>query len=351
MHQPPDTRRYCRAIVLRSISCLQRAVVLVVTAGIAMVASACTAPTSEAGRSTTTSAPAVPLATLEPWTLPASVSRQVVVAENGSLVVLGGLATGDVSTPSVWRVDPSTGASTQLGALSEAVHDAAGTVQGSDVLVFGGGAASTVGTVQRWAGATTQIVGELPQPRSDLAAAAVGNTSYVVGGFDGITMTPDVIATDDGAGFNVVGHLAIGVRYAAVTALGGILWVVGGQLGTAESSSVGGQTDAVQRVDPRTGRTTVVGHLPVPLGHASAFVLGSRLFVAGGVSGTTHESQIFEINPATGVVTTAGTLPGPRSDAGTVVIGSTAFMVGGEATGPSAPLDTVVQVRLRPASP
>ena len=194
-------------------------------------------------------------------------------------------------------------------------------------------------------------MGELPRPRSDLAAAAVGGTSYVVGGFDGSSMTPDVLATADGARFTVAGRLAAGVRYAAVAALGDALWVIGGQLGTAESSSVGGQTDAVQRVELRTGKTSIVGHLPVPLGHASAFVLANRLFVAGGVSGTTHQNQIFEVDPTTGAVTTAGSLPGARSDAGTVVIGPTAYMVGGEATSPTSPLDTVVAITLRSASP
>lgn len=292
------------------------------------------------------------MAVLAPWRLPAGVSREVAVDDGGRIVLLGGLAVGDVSSDGVWGLAPATGAATRIGSLVRAVHDAAGTVEGTEVLVFGGGSFSTVGTVQAWSspqGART--VGELPTPRSDLAAARIGDTSYVVGGFDGSSMQPTILATTDGRSFTAVGELAVGVRYPAVVAAGGVLWIVGGQLGTSESSSVGGQTDDIERFDPATGRTAVVGHLPEVVGHASAFVLGGRLFVAGGVVGTTHSAWIWEIDLSTGSATVVGSLPGPRSDAPAVVVGTTAYLVGGEATGPTAPLDSVVEITLGPGSP
>src|SRR5581483_11835695 len=110
-------------------------------------------------------------------------------------------------------------------------------------------------------------------------------------------------------------------------AAGGI-WVIGGQLGTAESSSIGGQTDAIQRFDPATGRTVVVGHLPEALGHASALVLSGRLFVVGGRVGATPSDRIWAVDTRTGAVRAAGVLPGPESDAGAAVIGSTGWLVG-----------------------
>jgi len=89
----------------------------------------------------------------------------------------------------------------------------------------------------------------------------------------------------------------------------------------------------------------VVGHLPVPLAHASAFELGGRLYIAGGSSGPTHTDTVWSIDTNTGVVTPVGKLPGPRSDAAAVVRGGAAWLIGGEASGPAAPLDTVVELR------
>jgi hypothetical protein len=280
------------------------------------------------------------------WHLPAAVSRAVVCSHGTSLLVLGGLATGDTSTSAVWTVDPATGSAQRSGRLTQAVHDAAGSCTGTGALVFGGGAASTVAAVQEWSPAGTRVVAQLPQARSDLAAASLGGRVYVVGGFDGTDMTAAVLSTSDGTGFSVVGALPVPVRYPAVAAGAGGIWVIGGQLGTAESSSIGGQTDAIQRFDPATGRTVVVGHLPEALGHASALVLGGRLFVVGGRVGTTVSDRIWAVDTRTGAVRAAGVLPGPESDAGVAVIGSTGWLVGGEVSGPTAPLDTVVELRL-----
>ena len=116
------------------------------------------------------------------WRLSAGVSRAVVCPDGARLVVLGGLATGDVSTSAVWTVDPAAGTVQRAGSLARAVHDAGGTCTNGGALVFGGGAASTVATVQQWSSTGTRVVGQLPQARSDLAAATLGGRTYVVGG-------------------------------------------------------------------------------------------------------------------------------------------------------------------------
>jgi hypothetical protein len=303
-------------------------------------ASSTTVPTTVP---TTAPAPTVLQAATAPWRLPTPVSRAVVVEDGADVLVLGGLATGDVSTAAIVRIDPSSGAATRAGSLVRAVHDAGGVVIGGRADVFGGGSFTTVGEVQAWTSeGGTQVVGSLPQPRSDLAAAVLAGTGYVVGGFDGTNMTPDILATTDGSTFHVAGHLAVPVRYPAVAVVAGALWVAGGQLGTAESSAVGGQTDDIQRFDPATGQTTVVGHLPEPLGHASALVLAGQLFVVGGRTGTTPSAQIWAVDTHSGTVRAAGSLPGPLSDAGAVSLGGTGYLIGGEVAGPLAPLDTVV---------
>jgi DNA-binding beta-propeller fold protein YncE len=316
--------------------------------------------TSTAHRSTGATAPATRpaqvtpgasklVASLTSWHLPAPVSRAVALAHGSQLTILGGLTTGDVSTAAVVGIDPRTGGSSRLGSLETAVHDAAGAELGGRSLVFAGGSATTLAAVQAFAGGTAAVIGQLPSPRSDLSAVTVGRRAFVLGGFDGSALLPEVLATIDGTRFSVAGKLALAVRYGAAATAGGMVYLAGGDLGTGESAAAGGQTSDIQRFDPRTGRTTVIGHLPVPLGHASAFVLGGALYVAGGRSAGTASDRVFRIDTATGAVVGAATLPLAESDAPAAVVDGRAWLIGGETSGPLSPLSSVVELRLVPA--
>jgi hypothetical protein len=267
----------------------------------------------------------------------------VVLPTGDGFVVLGGLATGDTSTARIVQVDLASGDPRIAGYLAVAVHDAAGAVIGGRFFVFGGGSVSTVSVVQAWTAGSATAVTRLPAARSDLSAATVNGTTYLVGGFDGSAMTPDVLATTDGVSFRRVTQLAIPVRYAAVAGQGSTLWVVGGVTSTSEGGTT--ETDAVQKVDLVSGRVAVVGRLPQPTGHATALVLDGQIFVLGGRSGTVASAAIFRLDPTTGVLTPAGHLPGPVSDAGSVVVDGVGYLVGGEVAGPAEPLDTIVALR------
>jgi N-acetylneuraminic acid mutarotase len=123
--------------------------------------------------------------------------------------------------------------------------------------------------------------------------------------------------------------------------------VVGGELATTEGTLAGGQTRAVQRVDPGSGRASVVGALPWGLGHAAAFCLRSHLYVAGGRRGAVATAAILGIDLRTGAVRRAGRLPRALSDAAVVLDRGSAWVIGGEATGPGTPLDTVYELAVR----
>jgi Kelch motif len=172
---------------------------------------------------------------LLPWHLAAPLSREVVVPGSpGQLIVLGGLTPAGTSASGVYLVRTATGAARQIGALSAPLHDAAGVTSGSRVLVFGGGSPVTVGTVQAFPGAgAARVTGSLPAPRSDAAAVSIGGTAYVVGGYDGSRPDASVLATTDGRTFTTVAALPVPVRYPAVAALDGMIYVFGGQAATA----------------------------------------------------------------------------------------------------------------------
>jgi hypothetical protein len=295
------------------------------------------APDGPGASGATSPQPARLVAYRLPVLLPAPVSDAVVFVDGSSLLVAGGLTGQDTSTATVVRIDPASNQANDAGRLAAPVHDAAGlTLAGADLL-FGGGTSASTATVQLVRpGQPGQVAGALPEPRSDLVAAATGGVGYLLGGYTGTRMLAGVLQTADGRSFRSVAVLPVPVRYPAVAASQGRLWLFGG------ITSAGTPTDVVQRVDPVAGTAQVVGHLPHALSHASGFVLGTGMYLAGGqIAGGGRTDAILRVDP-NGTVIQAGALPKPLSDAGVAVIGDVAYLVGGQA--PAAVAD-IVEIR------
>jgi hypothetical protein len=288
---------------------------------------------------------------IEAWPLAAPLSREAVVANSAGLTVLGGITPAGSSLPTVSTISPATGAVEPTAGLADPVHDAASATIGRTTFVFGGGSPDTVATVQALtsptlppaAGTPATVVGQLPQPRSDLAVATVTSGSgahaatiaYLVGGYDGTTYLPGVLSTGNGTTFTTVASLPVPVRYAAVVADGGMVYAFGGE--TASPGSTTTATDAIQRIDPATHRATVVGHLPQALYGAAAYLVDGTIYVAGGQSpGGPTLTQITAFVPSTSKVLAAGLLPQATAFAGYATVGSgrgaIGYLVGGEVT-------------------
>ena len=231
------------------------------------------------------------------------------------------------------------------------MHDAAATVIGSSAIVLGGGSPDTVSTVQSLPSrsnslsATNQgvVIGNLPQPRSDLAIANVDGSAgthrhriaYIVGGYDGTNYLPMVLSTVDGTHFTSVAYLRLPVRYPAVVADGGVVYAFGGETSATGATTVA--TNDIQEIDPRTHTVSVVGHLPQPLYGAAAFVMDGTVYVAGGqVPGGPTLTQIDAFVPSTGKVLNAGLLPQAEAFGGYTSVpsghGAVGYIVGGEVT-------------------
>ena len=308
---------------------------------------------------------------LLPWHMAAPISREVVTASSGSrLIVFGGLTASGASASGVYAVGTATGAARYVGALRAPVHDAAVSVTGRRALIFGGGSSTTVAAVQafslggRSSRTRAATAGSMPVPRSDAAAVTIGQTTYLVGGYNGAQPDATVLATSNGRTFTTAAVLRMPVRYPAVAALGGQIYVFGGQ--AVSGRHAGAPVDAIQAIDPARHTAAVVGHLPEPLSGAVAMTLDNELFVAGGESTAVHPataglgttqvappasgtrsqsdsgtsssatstvSTIWAFDPATKRLLPAGHLQVPVSHAGVAVIGSTAWIVGGESGG------------------
>jgi N-acetylneuraminic acid mutarotase len=284
-----------------------------------------------------------------PYQLPGSLSREVALPAASGLLIAGGLTAQGTATDAVTSLNPVSGVTRAAGHLAAATHDAAGASLGGQTYLFGGGTVTSVPTVQAVAAETVAaagtapeaaVVGQLPAARSDASGVTAGSVAYVIGGYDGTNWDPQVLATQDGQHFRVAARLPVPVRYGAVAAGAGEIWVFGGQ-------TPSGATNAIQRINPATGRATVVGHLLAPLQGASAIVLNGQVYLAGGVAAGATSQVVYRFDPATSSVSVVGELPVPVAYAAGAVVGGVGYLVGGE-DGPRT-VPTVTTLRLVPA--
>jgi hypothetical protein len=287
-------------------------------------------------------------ATLLGWQLPRPIGQALVLpGPAGNLVVIGGEVASGASGNGAFLVDTSSGSLHLAADLLTGVHAAAGAALGGRDLVFGGATPTATAAVQTFPApisssaatkaATATSAGQLPLPRAGAGAVTVGASVYVVGGYDASAADGAVVATSNGSTFRSVATLQVPVRYAAVAAVGGEIYVFGGATRSAAASKTAPATWApvadVQRVDPVTGQSSVIGHLPVPVQGAVAVTLDGQIYVAGGQGPSGVNGAIWGFEPSASALTLAGRLQSPVSGAGVAVVGSTAWLVGGQAAG------------------
>ncbi|MHB8457267.1 MAG: hypothetical protein ACYDBS_06205 [Acidimicrobiales bacterium] len=287
---------------------------------------------------------------LEPWLLNSPLNRPVTLpAANGrSLIVAGGIYGSGSSTQGVYEVNPLTGQASQIGNLQAPLHDAAAAVIGGRGYVFGGGVSQPLAGAQQLAGlspsgqgANTPLpvatsLASLPQARADGAAVSIGSTAYIVGGYNGVSGDSSVLATSNGRSYHSVANLPVPVRYPAVAASGGRIYVFGGDATSGPRSGL--PVSTVQMINPATGRASVVGSLPRPLAGAAAATLGGTIYVAGGETATAtggssslrDVSSIYAWAQSDNRPLFAGRLFTPVSHAGVAVLGTRAWLVGGD---------------------
>ena len=283
--------------------------------------------------------------------LPSPVAGAAAVRVPAGTLVLGGLDSSESSVAGVFLLEPG-GMLRPAGTLSGPLHDAAATVVGGRVLVFGGGTEASTDAVQELpaslgegAEAVAAVFGHLPKPRSDLSAVTIGARAYVLGGYDGTELDPSVLSTTDGRAFDPVAELPVPARYLAAAALGPRIFTFGGETGEGQA------TRAIQEIDTARGSARVVGQLPHAISHAAAVALGGSVYVVGGESAAGEPTDAaWRFDPASGRVTKAPTMPLAVAGAAAASDGRSADLVGGTGTGGKA-LASVIGLGLRRAAP
>ena len=204
-----------------------------------------------------------------------------------------------------------------VGHLPRPTHDAAAAAIGGSVYLFGGGESVSEPTVVRVdprTGSATQAPA-LGEPLSDLGAVAIAGRAYLVGGYTGTQFATAILRYRPQ---RTVARLPTGTRYAGVAAVGRTIYVAGG-LTTA------GATRAVYAVS-LGGAVRRIASLPAPEDHAALAALGGKLFLVG-------NRRVLGIDPATRKVWTAARLPASLSDPTATTLGRQIVVTGGGTNG------------------
>ncbi len=250
--------------------------------------------------------------------LPQASSKAAAVAlPHGRLMVLGGYAGGRsldtilAGPPSRLRV---------VGHLPQPTHDAAAAVVAGSVYLFGGGESVSVPSVVRVDPRTGSAVEApaLDEPLSDLGAVVIGGHAYLAGGYTGSMFASAILRYLPRGGTTTVARLPQRVRYAGVAALRRTIYVAGGLTPTGAARSVYAVTPG--------GRVRHVATLPAPEDHAALAALDGTLYFVGG-------RRVLAIDPNSGKVSVAARLPASLSDPTATTLGQRIVVTGGGTNG------------------
>jgi N-acetylneuraminic acid mutarotase len=184
-------------------------------------------------------------------------------------------------------------------------------------------AASPLGENVKW-----ERLAPIPTPRTEVTAAALGNSIYVIGGFDALGQTvPTVEVYDIEADTWTRGpDLPVAVNHAMSTVAEGTLYVTGGYLGPLS--------------DP-TNRAFALSEagweelppMPEPRAAAGAAAVGNEIYVAGGVGPTGLADSTPVLDTGTGRWRSVPGLLTPREHLGVAAFGGQVYAVGGRTGG------------------
>jgi hypothetical protein len=249
--------------------------------------------------------------------LPQAISRASAVSlGHGKELMIGGLV-GNTSIDTILEL---AAVRRVIGHLPAPTHDAAAAVVNGQVYLYGGGSSASYSTVVRInpANGATSYAASLGEPLSDLGAVAIGGRAYLVGGYTGAEFATAILRYDPANGPTVVARLPLGTRYAGVAAIGRTIYVVGGL-------TTGGLSRAIYAF-PLGGKLRQIGSLPRPQAHSGLAAWHGTLYYIGG-------RTIRAIDPGTGKSKVVTRLPHSLADPTVVAEPNAVYIAGGGTRG------------------
>jgi N-acetylneuraminic acid mutarotase len=172
----------------------------------------------------------------------------------------------------------------------------------------------------------------VPQPRTEVSAAALDGKIYLIGGFakEGVTSRVEMYdpATDR---WTLRASIPVALHHAAAAALNGKLYVVGGLEGGRSWKPSSG----LWEYDPRTDRWSAKREMPTARGALGVGVWEGKLYAVGGLGatrpfellGNSGANEVYD--PATDQWQKKAPLPTPRDHLAVAVVNGKIHAIGG----------------------
>jgi YVTN family beta-propeller protein len=213
---------------------------------------------------------------------------------------------------------------TRIGALPASAQNVAVAALGGRSVLLGGlnAADSSRNDIQVLAGARLLRSGTLPNAQHDAAAVALGGAAYLFGGGDLGTTSDRVVRVDPGDGrATVAGRLSGPLSDVAAAAIGDTAYIVGGYTGTVP-------VDTVLAWRPGAA-TRTIAHLPAPVRYATVAAADGKLVIVGGSTPGGASRDVFVLDPASGQLRRLARLPRPLTHAAAATLGGLVYVLGG----------------------
>jgi N-acetylneuraminic acid mutarotase len=165
------------------------------------------------------------------------------------------------------------------------------------------------------------LVTAIPTPRTNAAAATLGEEVWVVGGYGEDDPPVDVVERYDlRANTWKAGPVLPGGRaQAGAAALHNVLYVVGGDIATADGETT---TSSAIAFDPRKHRWTPIAPLPAARDRLRLVAAGDYLYAIGGeTADSSSVTAVDRYDPRTGRWTSIAAMNQTRSVPGVTVVG------------------------------
>lgn len=176
-------------------------------------------------------------------------------------------------------------------------------------------------------GGSWKTLAPMPTPRSEVAAAALGNRIYVAGGISPSPRIVDAFEVYDVASnrWEKLTALPEPVHHAGAAALNGKVYIIGGFGGSLLSWQ---PKDHVWEYDPSAGRWRDRARLPTPRGALAAAVLQGRIYAIGG-KGAKLLGVVERYDPVTDQWEAVRVLSVPREHLAAAVAAGKIYVIGG----------------------
>ena len=171
---------------------------------------------------------------------------------------------------------------------------------------------------------------DLPNPRTEVTAAILDETVYVIGGFtfDGkITDIVEMYNSTDNTWVQNIKSLPLPLHHASSDTYRGKIYVVGGYIGNWIHSN------NLFIYDPATNNWTMGNPMPTPRGSPNANFVSGILYVIGGDSYDHSQVVVERYDPITAEWMTLSSMPTARLHAASAVVDENIYVIGGRLTG------------------